>query len=322
VAFDSLPALGSALAGTIGLVLVIVQLCRRDPRLEERVKAFSPRTSEPADAASDSQAVNSRWPAVIRRFASVLLPRGETQRTKLRMMLVHAGYYSSSALTWYVVGQFCLGAGLLLLAVWLCQFTALGWVDQLVCAGIAGCSAFLLPLLWLRRRKAERHRILNRSLPDLLDLMVTCLDAGMSLEAVIQRVTQENGFIDEVLADEMRRVQREIELGAPPDRALQSFADRTDADVARSLATVCHQSRKYGARISESLRTHADMLRDQREQTAEEAAQKASVKILFPTLLCLFPAIFVVLAGPAAIQIAENFSGQDAQASYADSSPK
>jgi len=322
VTIDSLSALGFATAGTIGMLLVVVQLCSRDPRIAERVKAFSPRTSELAESPSGSQAPDPELPGLIRGLGSLLLPRGETQLTKLRMMLVHAGYYSSSALTRYVVAQFCLGAGLLLVATWLCQFTALGWFDQIICAGIAGCSAYLLPLIWLRRRKAERHRTLNRSLPDLLDLMVTCLDAGMSLEAVIQRVTQEIGFVHEVLADEMRRVQREIELGAPPDRAMQSFADRTDADVVRSLATVCHQSRKYGARISESLRTHADMLRDQREQTAEEAAQKASVKILFPTLLCLFPAIFVVLAGPAAIQISENFSGQEAQAASAESSSR
>ncbi|MEX0586934.1 MAG: type II secretion system F family protein, partial [Pirellulales bacterium] len=78
----------------------------------------------------------------------------------------------------------------------------------------------------------------------------------------------------------------------------------------------------YGAKISETLRVHADMLRDQREQLAEESAQKASVKILFPTLVCLFPAIFVVLAGPAAIQISENFSGQEAQERAAQSSPR
>jgi tight adherence protein C len=305
----------------MGLLLVILQFFRRDPRLSERVKAFSPQDAL-TGGASGLQSTNAPLPGLVRQLASVLLPRGETQQTKLRMMLIHAGYYAPSALTWYVVGQFCMGAGLLFMAVWLFQFTAMGWFDQLIYAGIAGCIAFLLPYLWLKRRKADRHRILNRSMPDLLDLMVTCLDAGMSLEAVIQRVTQESGFVHEVLADEMRRVQREIELGAPPDRALQSFADRTDAEVARSLATVCHQARKYGARVSESLRTHADMLRDQREQTAEEAAQKASVKILFPTLLCLFPAIFVVLAGPAAIQISENFTGQEAQASAAENAPK
>lgn len=312
--FDSYSALGLTAAGTAGLLLVVVQLCRRDPRLAERVKAFSPPASGSAPDVPGSTSDGGQWTSAIRRFGAILLPRDELQRTKLRRMLIHAGYYSQSSVTWYVVGQFCLGAGLLFIATWLCQFTALGWFDQVICAGIAGCTAFLLPSVWLRRRKAERHRILNRSLPDLLDLMVTCLDAGMSLEAVIQRVSHEEGFVHAILADELRRVQREIELGAPPDRALQSFADRTDAEVARSLATVCHQSRKYGARISESLRAHADMLRDQREQAAEEAAQKASVKILFPTLLCLFPAIFVVLAGPAAIQISENFSGQDAQA--------
>jgi tight adherence protein C len=322
VTTENLPTLGLTSLGLVGLVLAVLQLCRRDTRLTERVKAFGPVSTNASEGAIGAPTANPQLQSAARQLAGWLLPRGEAQRTKLRMMLVHAGYYAPSALMWYVVGQFCLAAALLVIAGWLCRFTHLGWGDQLICAAVAGCTAYLLPCLWLRRRKAERHRILNRSLPDLLDLMVTCLDAGLSLEAVIQRVAQETGFTHELLADELRRVQREIELGAPPDRALQSFAERTDAEVVRSLATVCQQSRKYGARVSEALRTHADMLRDQREQTAEEAAQKASVKILFPTLLCLFPAIFVVLAGPAAIQIAENFTGQQAQAEAAQSSPK
>lgn len=300
--------------GIMGFVFVILQLCRRDVRLSDRIRTFHGRTA--GDAAEETRkAGDNTWFSAVRRVGEVLLPRGEAQRSQLQKMLVQAGYYSSSAATWYVVLQLTLGAALFGIAHWGGRWLPFASIDRWIGAGIIGCAAYLLPWIWLRRRKAVRHRILNRSLPDVLDLMVTCLDAGMSLEAVIQRVSQEVGFVHELLADELRRVQREMELGAPPDRALQSFADRTDAEIVRSLATVCHQSRKYGARISESLRTHADMLRDQREQSAEEAAQKASVKILFPTLLCLFPAIFVVLAGPAAIQIAENFTGKQAQTS-------
>lgn len=305
-----------------GCVFVILQLFRRDPRLEERVKAFGPSSNAagsaltPTDGAARSNLGAMRW------VASILLPRGTSQRSKMQTMLMHAGYYSSPAITVYVTVQFCLAVALFVIVSWLCGFAELQLIDQVLFGAFAACTAYLLPILWLRRRKAERHRILNRSLPDLLDLMVTCLDAGLSLEAVIQRVTQEMGFAHPLLASELQRVQREIELGAPPDRALQSFADRTDADVIRSLATVCHQARKYGAKVSESLRAHADTLRDEREQLAEEAAQKASVKILFPTLIFLFPATFVVLAGPAAIQISENFTGKEAQAEAAQSSPR
>ena len=302
-------------AGIGGLVLVVLQLSRRDPRIAQRVKAMAASLQAPQETGTAHQTAQGRYRGAIGWLAAVLLPRAEHKRNQLRQLLSHAGYYAPSALSTYVTLQFGLAIGLFLLAVWLCRLAGVHSIDLLLLGAGAAGAAYLLPGLWLRRRQAQRHRILNRSLPDFLDLLVTCLEAGLSLEAVIQRVTREMGFAHPLLAEEMARVQGEIELGAPPDRALHNFAERTGADVVRSLATVCHQARKYGAKISTALRIHADVLRDQREQQAEEAAQKASVKILFPTLLCLFPAIFVVLAGPAAIQISENFTGENAQTS-------
>jgi tight adherence protein C len=182
--------------------------------------------------------------------------------------------------------------------------------DWLLLGTMAGCIGYLLPGRWLDRRTAARRQVLNRSLPDFLDLLVSCLEGGLSFEASIQRVTGELAFAHPLLGTELLRVQAEIELGASPDRAFQNFAERTDADMVRNLATVLHQARRFGTRVAAALRTQADVLRTEREFLAEEAAQKAAVKILFPTLFCLFPAIFVVLAGPAAIEIAENFSGE------------
>jgi tight adherence protein C len=301
--------------GIAGLVLVIVQMSRRDPRVTERIKAMAASLQTPRDPAAAPQAAQGRYGSLLGKVAGMLLPRAEEKRNQLRQLLRHSGYYSPSALSVYVTVQLGLAVSLFLLAIWLCRLRGVRPADLILAGCSAACAAYLLPVFWLRRRKAQRHRILNRSLPDFLDLLVACLEAGLSLEAVIQRVSRELSFAHPLLADEMARVQGEIELGAAPDRALQNFAERTGADVVRSLATVCHQARKYGAKISQALRVHADVLRDQREQQAEEAAQKASVKILFPTLLCLFPAIFVVLAGPAAIQISENFTGDNARTS-------
>lgn len=314
-------SLALSFLGIAGVVLVILQFSRRDPRVLQRIKSLRSATHAARELTTGPQATIDPYRSLLAKVAGMLLPRAEEKRNQLRRLLQHAGYDSSSALAMYVTLQFSLAVGLFLLATWLCRLFGMRSAELVLPAAAAACTAYLLPILWLRRCKSQRHRILNRSLPDFLDLLVTCLEAGLSLEAVIQRVTRELNFAHPLLADEMRRVQREIELGATPDRALQNFADRTDADVVRSLATVCHQARKYGAKISASLRVHADTLRDQREQQAEEAAQKASVKILFPTLLCLFPAIFVVLAGPAAIQISENFTGQGAQTARSESSP-
>lgn len=298
--------------GGVGIATIV--LLGNDRRVAARFKSLSSEFDEtcPPETTAEGASLLERLCA---RLAYRLLPRREEQRQHLRQLLSHAGYYSPFAISVYVTAQVTLAAAALAAGAWLGAAKRLQLFDLCLTAAIAACAAYLLPTWWLRRRKAVRHRILSRSLPDLLDLMVTCLDAGMSLDAVIQRVTEEIGFAHPVLSTELQRVQHEIELGTPVDRAMQNFAERTDSEIVRSLATVCHQSRKYGARISDSLRVHSDLLRDQREQYAEEAAQKASVKILFPTLLCLFPAIFVVLAGPAAIQISENFSGENGQTS-------
>jgi tight adherence protein C len=309
-----------AFAGIAGMVLAAAHLLRRDPRITQRIKAAAA-ARVPREPSDNRDRTTDAFTTLLGRLAGLLLPRALEQRNQLRQRLQHAGYSSPSTVSVYVTLQFGLAVALFLASVWVCRLVGVASADLLLLAGGAACAAYLLPGLWLQRRKAQRQRILNRSLPDFLDLLVACLEAGLSLEAVIQRVTRELNFAHPLLAAEMTRVQSEIELGAPPDRALQNFAERTDSDVVRALATVCHQARKYGAKISATLRIHADMLREQREQLAEEAAQKASVKILFPTLLCLFPAIFVVLAGPAAIQIAENFSGDSVQTASPGPSP-
>jgi tight adherence protein C len=175
-------------------------------------------------------------------------------------------------------------------------------------ATVAALSGFLAPELWLKRRANRRQAVLARSLPDFLDLMVACLEAGQSVQAAVQRVTDELRLAHPVLSQEMSIVQREIELGATPASALKHCADRSGTDSIRSLGAFVEQTQRFGTTLVEALRVHADTLRTQREQRAEEKAQRAAVKILFPTLLFIFPAIFVVLAGPAAIQLHEHFS--------------
>ena len=140
--------------------------------------------------------------------------------------------------------------------------------------------------------------------------MIVCLEGGISLQETIRRVGDELRLVHPALADELSMVQRDIEFGATVDQALKRFALRTDYEGVRTLSTFIRESQRFGTNITEALRTHSDMLRSQREQAAEERAQKASVKILLPTLLLIFPAIFVVMVGPAAIQIHEAFSSQ------------
>jgi tight adherence protein C len=156
--------------------------------------------------------------------------------------------------------------------------------------------------------KANRQSIFRRALPDALDVLVICLEGGLSLPGSIRRVSHELRTTHPLLASELNIVQREIQLGRSAGESLHQMGLRTDLEEVRTLASVITQAERFGASLVKSLRVHADTLRQTRQQRAEEMAQKAAIKILFPTLLFIFPAIFVVILGPAAFQIMEAMS--------------
>ena len=231
-----------------------------------------------------------------------LLPTADAGHSHLQEQFLSAGMYSPSGPFVYAAVRFV--GGLILPCIVLLA-GVLGLVDietGLMVGAAIGAVGFLGPTLWLRSRVARRQMLLRTSLPDFLDLMVTCLEAGQSFEAALQRVTSEMRTAHPVLALELTIVQRELALGATPFRVLRNFAERSRLDVVRTLATFVDQAQKYGCSMTESLRTHAEMLRELREQRAEELAQKAAVKILFPTLLFIFPPILITLAGPAVLE--------------------
>ena len=157
-------------------------------------------------------------------------------------------------------------------------------------------------------QRHQRHllRMVN-SLADFMDLLVICLESGLSLDSSLRRVTLELEMAHPELAYEMKHLQKEIELGTTLEQAFYRLAERTGLETVSTMACFIEQSRKFGTSISEALREHADMLRLKRETRAEEMAQKASMKILLPTLLLIFPATFVVLAGPAVMEVTTAF---------------
>jgi tight adherence protein C len=148
---------------------------------------------------------------------------------------------------------------------------------------------------------------MRRALPDALDLLVICVEAGLSLPAALVRITKELRSAYPMLALEMMIVHREIQLGHTTGEALKRFGDRFDLEEVRSLASVIRQAERFGASIVNAIRVHAETLRHLRLEQARERAQKATVKLLFPTVLCIFPAMFVVILGPAVFDILELF---------------
>ena len=165
------------------------------------------------------------------------------------------------------------------------------------------------PSFWLDRMKSKRQTNFRRALPDALDIMVICLEGGLSLTGALKRMGGELRTAHPELAAELHIVQREIQLGRSTGDALRKMGERSDLEEVRSLASVILQSERYGAGLVKSLRVHSETLRTKRMQHAEEKAQKAATKVLFPTILFILPAMFVVILGPAVIHVMKIFGG-------------
>lgn len=244
------------------------------------------------------------WQSLTDRVAT-----STSDRASVSDRLSKAGIYSPTAVKHYFAIKFLATLTPVVLGGLAIPLTGYRWELCLAVGTVAGSVGALLPSGWLSRRIVHRHQMLRRSLPDFLDLMIVCLEGGLSLQDTLRRVTHELQIVHPELADELAIVQRDVELGATIDQALRRFASRSGYDGVRTLSTFVRETQRFGTNLSEALRSHADLLRSQREQAAEEKAQKASVKILLPTLLLILPAVFVVLVGPAVIQIQQAFSG-------------
>jgi tight adherence protein C len=242
------------------------------------------------------------------KLGTLLLPREESGLAHRKQQLLQAGFFSSNALRNFMgvtVVLMLIFPVVFVLIPYALGFLALRWA--LAACLLANSAGMLAPNIWLRSRVKTRQRLLLQGLPDALDMLVMCLEGGVSLMAAVQRVTGELQTVHPVLSMELNIVVREIQLGLSAGEALKKMGDRCGLADVRNLASILLQSERYGASLVKALRTHSDSWRQERQNQAEEIAQKAAVKILFPTLLCIFPAIFIVLLGPAAFQLADLF---------------
>lgn len=173
----------------------------------------------------------------------------------------------------------------------------------LMTAAFYGAAGHLLANLWLKRRMRQRVQQITRALPDALDLMVVCLEAGLGLNATIARVGEERSTIADIAGKEFEQVALELRNGRTRAEALRALGDRNGSDDLKALVGLVIQSDRLGASMAKTLRTHADLLRTRRRQRAEEAARKLPIKILLPLALFILPALFVVVLGPALINI-------------------
>ena len=227
-------------------------------------------------------------------------PRPTAEMGKVRQRLVQAGYRGEEApAIFYGVRLSVAVAAFVLFA------TPLVFRPN-VMFGLGGSLlGYVVPGILLAKKAARRQHRIQLSLPDALDLLVVSVEAGLGLDQALLRVGQELTTAHPELSDELRLVNLELRAGKARSEALRNLADRTGLEDIGSLVTMLVQTDKFGTSVAQSLRVHSDVLRTKRRQRAEEAAAKTGVKMVFPLVLCIFPAIWVVTIGPAAIKFVQ-----------------
>ena len=268
--------------------------------------AFAPRTSAvveerlfeissgiPVDRPTFRQTLIERLKRIGERA-----PQSASELSKLQRRLLAAGYRRHEAI-WIFLGLRIGVAFALFMITTLPLFFFRPSIQ--ISLGIAALAYVVCGVILARQAKRRQHRI-RLALPDALDLLVVSVEAGLGLDQAIQRVGEELAFAHADLADEFRLINLELRAGNARADALRNLAHRTDVDDVVSLVAMLVQTDKFGTSVAQSLRVHSDTVRTKRRQRAEEAAAKTGVKMVFPLVFCIFPAIFVVTIGPAAIK--------------------
>lgn len=238
--------------------------------------------------------------------------QSDQEMSMLRMKLANAGFRKESAPLIFLASKTVLAIGLGGLVL---LFTIGGGQSPRNIIGLSLFGAgigFMLPNLWLAMGRKQRAGAIRNGLPDALDLMVVSVEAGLGLDAAIQRVGDEFSPVHPELSEELKIVSHETTMGVPRGEALNGLAVRSGVPEVKSLVAVVTQAEKFGTSVAKALRNQSDALRTKRRQQAEERAQKTAVKLMAPLILFIFPAIFVVLVGPAVLRMIRTFSTNSA----------
>jgi tight adherence protein C len=252
----------------------------------------------------ENQALAEAPSPLIQRMTGVV-PRSSKETSALRKRLARAGISDPAALAVYSLGQIVLPVAFAVLPL----FWPIGPATWFAMALLA-LVGFLTPAMILERLIARRQKQIRNGLPDMLDLLIVCLEAGSSLDQGIVKATDELELAYPALAEEFRMLITETRAGKPRLEAFRNLASRTGVDDVRALVAMLVQTDRFGTSVSQALRTHADVSRTKRRQRAEERAAKVGVKLVFPLVFLLFPAFFTVTLGPAIIRFIRVLVGQ------------
>jgi tight adherence protein C len=232
-----------------------------------------------------------------------VLPKSEAEISLVKKRFVRAGFREETAFRVFY-GTKVLIPLLLCIAV---VASGLATTNPFFAYAVALGVGFIIPDFWLGRRVAQRQKQIRRALPDTLDFLVICIEAGLSLDHATARTAEEMRISHPAISDELDIVVLEQRAGRARSDAWKQFAERSDVDSVRTLASVLAQAEVLGTSVTKTLRIHSETLRTKRRQQVEEQAAKTSVKLVFPLVLLIFPSLFVVVLGPEALIMAESF---------------
>jgi tight adherence protein C len=301
-----------ALAGlaVFSLATFLIQLAPAQPdtirRLEEMGAAEDP--LHDAFRRRHRQERSERLREILEEIGGRMMTR-EDKLTGLRRRLVQAGYTSPTAAPLFLGTRLALAMGLASGVLFLVPLLGLSPLLGLL-GGLWGFAVgWLFPGVVVSGRTKRRQKEIIKALPDALDLLVVCVEAGLGLNQAMVRVAQEIGHVSPVLGEQLELTNLEIRAGTPRDEALRNLGERTGVEDVQSFVGMLIQTDRFGTSIADALRVHSDVLRTKRRQRAEEAAAKTAIKMLFPLVFFIFPAMFVVILGPAVIQVIRGLSG-------------
>jgi tight adherence protein C len=240
------------------------------------------------------------------RFYQVVVSPDEAREKKTRLKLIRAGFRSQRAYQNYAASKMALGLFLpVFLWLWLLYSTLTIILGLLFCLGL-GLAGFFIPDIVLLQLAQKRQERILKATPDALDLMVICVEAGLGLDMAMKKVGDEIRSLSKDLSEEFYLTSLEINVGKRREDSLKSLGERTGVAEVRNLMVLLIQTNRFGTSLGQVLRVHSDAMRAKRRQKAQERAAKAAIKLLIPLIFFIFPALFVVILGPAWIRIAEN----------------
>lgn len=276
-------------------------------RLKARVGIGGPKANSGVGGAVRSAVSGSD---LLRKVEKRLGGAGEEKVSSVRRRLIQAGYMSRNAVGGYFVARIVSGVLLPAVVFALTPLVA-GSIapGQMFLLGIlAGLVGFYLPVAWVAQRIQQRQQSAREGFPDALDLLLVCVEAGLSLAAALNRVGKEIGTARPLLGQQLKLVALEMQAGKSREQALRNLSDRIGIDEVRSLVTLLLQSDALGTSIARSLRIHAEEMRKRRLVKAEEQANKLPVKIAIPLVLFILPCLITVIMTPVAIRIIRSFA--------------